>query len=505
MSGAPIRSIAIVGGGTAGWMTAASLARMLKPLNTTIRLIESEQIGTVGVGEATIPPIIQFIRALGIDENDLIRKTQATFKLAIEFRDWTRIGDAYVHPFGQTGFDLGPLAFSSYWLKLRREGNAAPLREYSLMAAASQAGRFMRPVQTADSPLAGITYALHFDASLFARYLRTLAEGMGVRRTEGKVKDVSLKTADGFIDALTLESGERIQADLYIDCSGFRGLLIEGALKTGYEHWNHWLPCDRAIAVPCARNGELSSYTRVTAKSAGWQWRIPLQHRIGNGHVYCSSFMSDEAAQHELLSTLESPALAEPLKLQFSTGRRRRFWNKNCIAIGLSAGFLEPLESTSIHFIQRAITMLFSLFPDRHFAAAEIERYNKVLGEEYERVRDFLVLHYGTSERADSDMWRHCRDITQPESLKERIELFRVHGRILQENHELFPTQSWLYVMVGQNIMPADDDPLSGVFDLKGVADTLNHVREVIARCATAMPKHDDFIAQNCAAEPPGA
>ena len=505
MSGTPIRSIVIVGGGTAGWMTAASLARMLKPLNTKIQLIESEQIGTVGVGEATIPPIMEFIRALGIDENDLVKKTQATFKLAIEFRDWTRLGDAYVHPFGQTGFDIGPLAFSSYWLKHLRDGKAAPLREYSLMAEASRQGRFMRPVAATDSPLAGITYALHFDASLFARYLRSFAEALGVVRVEGKVKAVSLKPETGFIDELTLESGDRFQADLYIDCSGFRGLLIEGALKTGYENWNHWLPCDRAMAVQCARNGELSSYTRVTAKSAGWQWRIPLQHRIGNGHVYCSSFMSDEAARNELLSTLESPPLTEPLKLPFATGRRKRFWNKNCVAIGLSAGFLEPLESTSIHFIQRAITMLFALFPDRNYAAADIDRYNKVLGEEYERVRDFLVLHYSTSERTDSEMWRHCKAISQPESLKERIELFRSHGRILQENHELFPTQSWLYVMVGQNIMPAADDPLVSVFDSKGVSDTLNHVRDVIARCAAAMPKHEDFIAQNCAAVPPGA
>jgi tryptophan halogenase len=303
---------------------------------------------------------------------------------------------------------------------------------------------------------------------------------------------------------LTLESGERIEADLYIDCSGFRGLLIEGALKTGYEHWNHWLPCDRAMAVACTRNGELSSYTRVTAKSAGWQWRIPLQHRIGNGHVYCSGFMSDEAARSELLSTLESPPLAEPLKLQFSTGRRKRFWNKNCVAIGLSAGFLEPLESTSIHFIQRGIVMLFMLFPDLGFAPADIERYNKVIGEEYERVRDFLVLHYSTSERTDSDMWRHCRTIPKPHSLEERIDLFKSHGRILRENFELFPTQSWLYVFVGQNLMPAGDDPLVDVLDQKMVADNLRNIRDVVAKCAAQMPKHEDFIRENCAAEPPG-
>ena len=502
MTALPIRSIAIVGGGTAGWMTAASLAKFLKNLQVRIRLIESEQIGTVGVGEATIPPIMEYVRALGIDENDLIRKTKSTFKLAIEFRDWTRIGHSYMHPFGQTGLDMGPVAFSAYWLKALREGKASRLEEYSLQAAAAYAGKFMRPVNVANSPVAGITYALHFDASLFARYLRTIAEGGGVQRTEGRVQSVSLKSEDGFISSLTLESGERVEADLYIDCSGFRGLLIEGALQTGYEHWNHWLPCDRAVAAPCERTQALSSYTRVTAKTAGWQWRIPLQHRIGNGYVYCSNFVSDALAQEELLSSIEGKALADPIKLQFATGRRKRFWSKNCVAIGLSAGFLEPLESTSIHFIQRAITMLLTLYPDRNFRAAEIDRYNKILGAEYERVRDFLVLHYSTSERDDSDMWRHCRNVPKPDSLQERIELFRSHGRILREDFELFPTQSWLYVMVGQNIMPENDDPLVGILDPALVSDNLTNIRDVVHKCAQSMPAHEDYIKQNCAASP---
>jgi tryptophan halogenase len=500
MTAVPIRRIAIVGGGTAGWMTAASLAKFLKTLNVRIRLIESEQIGIVGVGEATIPPLMEYIRALGIDENDLVRKTKATFKLAIEFKDWTRIGHSYMHPFGQTGFDMGPLAFSAYWLKALREGKASRLEEYSLQAMAAYAGKFMRPVQSANSPVAGITYALHFDASLFARYLRNIAEASGVVRTEGRVKSVSLKPDDGFIDALTLESGERIEADLYVDCSGFRGLLIEDALQTGYEHWNHWLPCDRAAAVPCERTGALSSNTRATAKAAGWQWRIPLQHRVGNGYVYSSSFVSDSEAQDELLSSIEGKALADPLKLQFATGRRKRFWNKNCVAIGLSSGFLEPLESTSIHFIQRGITMLLMLYPDRNFRSAEIDRYNKILGAEYERVRDFLVLHYSTTERDDSDMWRYCRNVSKPDSLKERIELFRSHGRILREDFELFPTQSWLYVFVGQNIMPESDDPLVNIFDPQTVNDNLTNIRDVVRKCAQEMPAHEDFIKQNCSA-----
>ncbi len=496
----PIRSIAIVGGGTAGWMTAASLAKFLKSVKVRIRLIESEQIGTIGVGEATIPPIMDFIRALGIDEDDLIRKTKSTFKLAIEFKDWTRVGHSYMHPFGQTGFDMGPLAFSSYWLKALREGKARRLEEYSLQAMAAYTGKFMRPVKTTNSPVAGITYALHFDASLFARYLRTMAEAAGVERTEGRVKSVSLKSEDGFIDALTLDSGERVEADLFIDCSGFRGLLIEDALKTGYDHWNHWLPCDRAAAVPCERTRGLSSYTQVTAKTAGWQWRIPLQHRIGNGYVYSSNFISDTEAQDELLRSIEGQALAEPLKLQFATGRRKRFWNKNCVAIGLSAGFLEPLESTSIHFIQRGITMLLTLFPDRNYSSAEIDRYNKILGAEYERVRDFLVLHYSTTERNEGDLWGYCRNVPKPDSLMERIDLFRSHGRILREDFELFPTQSWLYVLVGQNIMPDSDDPLVSLLDPQVIHDNLANIRDVVHRCAQTMPAHEDFIKQHCAA-----
>ena len=368
-------------------------------------------------------------------------------------------------------------------MKAFREGKASRLEEYSLQAMAAYSGKFMRPVQAASSPLAGITYALHFDASLFARYLRTIAEASGVLRKEGRVKAVSLRSEDGFIDYITLESGERVEADLYIDCSGFRGLLIEDALHTGYENWNHWLPCDRAVAVPCDRTAPLSSYTQATAKSAGWQWRIPLQHRVGNGYVYSSNFISDALAQEELLASIEGGALSEPIKLQFATGRRKRFWNKNCVAIGLSSGFLEPLESTSIHFIQRAITMLLTLFPDRNFRSAEIDRYNKILAAEYERVRDFLVLHYSATERDDSELWRYCRNVPLPDTLRERMDLFRSHGRILREDFELFPAQSWLYVFVGQNVMPESDDPLVSIFEPQLINETLSNIR----KCSAAM------------------
>lgn len=496
---APLRSIAIVGGGTAGWMTAASLSKFLKGLQCRIQLVESDQIGTVGVGEATIPPIIDFIRALGIDENELIRSTKATFKLGIEFKDWTRLGHSYLHPFGQTGFDLHGIAFSAYWLRARQHGGAAPLEEYSLQACAARAGKFMRPVRAARSPLEHITYALHVDAALFARFLRTYAEARGVLRTEGTVRQTTLRD-DGGIGSLTLASGETVTADLYIDCSGFRGLLIEEALHAGYEHWNRWLPCDRAIAVPCERTLPLASHTLATAKPAGWQWRIPLQHRVGNGYVYASDFIDDTSAEDALLHSLEGKALAAPNRLRFATGRRKVAWHKNCVAIGLSAGFLEPLESTSIHLIQRGIAMLLKYFPDRNFHPADSDRYNKILAHDFERIRDFLVLHYSTGERDDSELWRYCRHVAHPDTLRERIDLYRSYGRVVREDEELFPLQSWLYVFNGQNISPAGYDPLADTLDSGEADQALHDIHDVVAKCTEVMPSHAEYIAANCAA-----
>jgi len=495
-----IRSIAIVGGGTAGWMTAASLARFLKAQGRRIELIESEDIGTVGVGEATIPPIIDFIRALDIDENDLVRQTKATFKLGIAFKDWTRIGHTYFHPFGQTGFEMEGVPFSAYWLRALRAGHASRLEDYSLMATAAARGKFMRPVRAPATPLEGITYALHFDASLFARYLRAYAEARGVARTEGKVADVALRGEDGFIEAVKLENGRRIEADLFIDCSGFRGLLIEQALHTGYDDWSAWLPCNRAQAAPSERAGAPASSTLATAREAGWTWRIPLQHRVGNGYVYCSDFVSDERAAETLLADLEGKALASPLQLKFTTGRRKKFWNKNCVAMGLASGFLEPLESTSIHLIQRGVALLLQLFPDRTFERADIDRYNKIIAFEYERIRDFLLLHYATTERDDGELWRHCRSIPFPDSLTEKLELFRSYGRIMREETELFPIQSWLYLYVGNAIYPRRYDPMADTLDFDKVRANLDNLRDVVARCADAMPAHQDFIDKNCAA-----
>lgn len=489
-----IRRIAIVGGGTAGWMAAATLGHFLKPLGTSVELIESEEIGTIGVGEATIPPIINFIRSLGMDEDEVIRASQATFKLGIEFRDWTRLGHSYVHPFGQTGYDVEGVPFFAWWLRARQAGRAGRLEDYSLMAQALAKGRFMCPGQGPASPLSGITYALHFDAALFAAHLRRFAEARGVSRIEGKVSHVERDPERGHIGRLRLENGETVVADLYIDCSGFRGLLIEGALKTGYDDWTRWLPCDRAVAVPSRDADGLSSHTVAVAREAGWQWRIPLRHRTGNGHVYCSGFLSDDDATQALLDRLPGAALKAPLHLKFVTGRRRQAWNRNCIALGLASGFLEPLESTGIHLVHRGLALLLSLFPNRDFEPADVARYNRVMASEHERIRDFLMLHYVMTERDDTPFWRHCRNLPLPDSLRERLELFQGYGRVVQDDNELFPVQSWQYVMIGQGVVPRGYEPMADRIDPAHAEKLLDELRTVVGRCAEYMPPHEAFI-----------
>ena len=501
MQNDPIRSVVIVGGGTAGWLTAASLGRLLPQLKGRIRLIESAAIGTIGVGEATIPPIVEYLRTLGLDENELIRKTQATFKLGIAFDDWTRPGHTYIHPFGPTGRLVRGVPFSAYWMRQQAQGTAAPLEEYSLQAIAARKAKFMRPVALEKSPLQTITYAWHLDATLLAAHLRAYAEAHGVIRTEGKLRGVALRPEDGFIESLTLEGGERIAADLYIDCTGFRGLLIEDALHTGYEDWTHWLPCDRAIAAPCERAGPLSSHTLATAREVGWQWRIPLQHRVGNGYVYSSRFIEDDEAQRIFLANLEGRPLRDPQPLRFTIGRRRRCWNRNCVAIGLSAGFLEPLESTGIHLIQRGIVALLQFFPDRRFRQADIDQYNRQIAFETERIRDFIIVHYNRTERP-GEFWQYCREMKLPDSLQERLELFRSYGRVIRDERELFPVQSWLYLLTGQGVTPEGYDPIADTLTAEQVQQTLEDIRTVTARCAAAMPSHEEFIAQHCRAAP---
>lgn len=488
-----IRSVVIVGGGTAGWMAAAALSKSLAGMGVELRLIESARIEPIGVGEATIPPIMDFIHQLGIEEDDLVREIKATYKLGIGYRDWTRDGHFYFHPFGPTGPGIGSIPFQAYWLKMLLEGKAGRLEEYSIQSAAALRGRFARPVHAPNTPLNKITYALHFDAGRFARYLRGHAEARGVRRTEGHVRHVSLRGSDGFVDSVLLDTGESVSADFFIDCSGFRGLLIEEALHTGYQDWGRWLPCDRAVLVHTERSSPPNPYTLVTARDAGWQWQIPLQHRDGNGYVYSGEFSGDDAARELLLRTLDGRALSEPVALRFRPGRRKATWQRNVVALGLAAGFLEPLEATSIHLIQRGIAMLLKFFPDRDFAAADIDRYNKTLEFEFSRVRDFLLMHYSQTERG-GPFWQHCRDIPLTESLRERIELFRSHGRILREDTELFPVLSWLSVMVGQNIIPRRYDPLVDGLDAHKVQSRLEELRAAVKDCVETMPSHWDFI-----------
>ncbi|KGI78858.1 tryptophan halogenase family protein [Oleiagrimonas soli] len=494
-----IRRIVIVGGGTAGWMTAAALGQALQG-NCRIDLVESEHIGSVGVGEATIPPIKLFNQRLGIDENDFIAATQGTFKLGIEFVNWTRTGQRYFHPFGQFGAEFDKVPLHHYWLRERARGDDTPLEEYALAWVAARANKFMPPSSDPRQVLSTLDYAYQFDASLYAAFLRTYAERHGVRRSEGKVTEVNLRE-DGFIADVALENGTRLEGDLFIDCSGFRGLLIEGALHAGYEDWRHWLPCDRAIAVPCAHGEAFAPYTRSTAHAAGWQWHIPLQHRVGNGHVYCSHYISDDEATATLMNHLEGEALGEPRLLRFVTGRRRRFWHRNCVAIGLSAGFLEPLESTSIHLIQTAVSRLLALFPDRDFDPVTTAEFNRLTATEYERVRDFLILHYHANQRSEP-MWRHVARMDIPEPLAYKLAHFRGHGRLVAERLELFQNPNWLAVLVGQEVWPERYDPLA---DLRSEVDAtrmLAGLRDAIRQTVDAMPTQREYIDRYCRARP---
>ncbi len=495
-----IRRIAIIGGGTAGWMTAAAFAKVLGPEYATITLVESDEIGTVGVGEATIPQINIYNRMLGIDENDFVRRTKGSFKLGIQFVDWTRIGHSYFHPFGKFGLDMEGVSFHAFWLRLHRMGLAGPIEDYTLMAKASERGKFMRSVNAGNSPLSSINYAFHFDAGLYALYLREHAEARGVIRREGKVVSVHQRAVDGFVESVALEDGTRIEADLFIDCSGFRGLLIEGALKAGYQDWSNWLPCNRAVAVPCASADDIPPFTRSTARTAGWQWRIPLQHRVGNGYVYCSEFLSDDEAAATLLANLGGEALADPRFIRFTTGHRKTYWDKNVVAIGLASGFVEPLESTSIHMIQSGIAHLLANFPDRSFDPVDAARYNRIIRTESEEIRDFLVLHYKATERDDSPFWNHCRTMAVPERLAEKIRIFENSGRTFRENEELFNDTSWFAVMMGQGLTPRTHDPVANLMSLDLTRERLNEIESTVAASADYMPTHRDFIAANCAA-----
>lgn len=494
-----IQSVLIVGGGSAGWMTAAALANALRE-KCSITLVESEEIGTVGVGEATIPPIRQFNAMLGIAEADFLRATQGSFKLGIEFVDWGQLDHRYFHPFGPHGRQFDMVQMHHYWLRAREAGEAAGLDDHSMAWALAKDNRFQPPSPDTRNVLSTFDYAYHFDAGLYARLLRSYAEARGVTRIEGRIGDVTLNGENGFVHSVTLADGRSVEADLFIDCSGFRGLVIEGALKAGYDDWTHWLPCDRAVAVPCAR-GEFTPYTRSTAREAGWQWRIPLQHRTGNGYVYCSRFVSDEDAAATLMANLDGEALAEPRHLSFVTGRRKQFWVKNCIAIGLASGFLEPLESTSLHLIQAGISKLLALFPDRDFDPLGIAEFNRIAHGEVERIRDFIILHYKLTTRDDSELWRMCAAMDVPETLAVKIENFRRYGRLVASEFDLFAPASWLSVHIGQGNMPERTDPLAAH---RGVdaAPWLAKLRAAMAAEAGRAPTHAEYVARMAAASP---
>jgi tryptophan halogenase len=491
-----IRSILIVGGGSAGWMTAAALSQTLGK-RCAITLIESEEIGTVGVGEATIPPIRLFNQLLGIDEGEFVRSTQGSFKLGIQFIDWARPGLRYFHPFGSYGRPFDTVSVHHHWLATRA-ATGIPLDDLCMAWAAASQGKFAKPSTDTRNVLSTHDYAYHFDAGLYAAYLRRYSEARGVVRHEGKVGAVQLHGESGFVESVTLEDGRVCSADLFIDCSGFRGLLIEGALKTGYEDWSHWLPCNRALAVPCASSADFTPYTRSTARTAGWQWRIPLQHRTGNGYVYSSAHISDDEAAATLVANLDGKALADPRPLRFVTGRRRKSWNRNVIAVGLSSGFLEPLESTSLHLIQANIAKLIAFFPDRDFDPLVIDEFNRVAATETERIRDFLILHYHLNAR-DEPLWRYCAGMPIPDTLQFKIDHFRRFGRLIAREMDLFGPASWTAVHLGQLNIPERLDPVIGFRDVNG-RDHLVKLRAAMQAAAAALPTHRQYIDQHCKA-----
>lgn len=495
-----IRKVVIAGGGTAGWMTAAALSKFL-PRDIEISLVESEAIGTVGVGEATIPPLSDYNALLGIKEYDFLKATSGSYKLGIEFVDWGRIGESYFHPFSTYGIDLQGVHFHQFWSKLRLKGENHSLDEYSICAQAAKAGKFMRPnVTDPRSPLAQMRHAYHVDAGKYAAYLRSYAEARGVERVEGRIREVIKNPENGQIIALQLDEDRRVIGDFFVDCTGFRALLIGEALNSEYDNWQKWLPCDRAVAIPCKATRAFVPYTRAAATSAGWQWRIPLQHRVGNGQVFCSEYMSDEEAVNALMGVIEGEPLAAPNILKFTTGHRKEIWKKNCVAIGLSSGFLEPLESTSIHLIQEGIAKLIALFPDRTFNELERETYNGLMSANFEYVRDFLILHYHATERNDSEFWNYVRTMPIPEMLERNIRQFRYLGRFFGAREDLFTITSWVAVMVGQNIVPEGYDPVVDGVPEDQINEMMKDIRNVYLEAADRMPPHGAFIDKFCKA-----
>ena len=502
-SHAAIRSVIIAGGGTAGWMTAAGLCSVLSSLNLKIILIESEEIGTVGVGEATLPHIRFYNQKLGIDENELMKATKATYKLGIEFKDWGKLGDSYIHPFGDYGLPeqlRAQYSFHHYVTQAENAGRKLNFDDFSLPVVAARQGRFQYPHPDQSNVLSTFGYAYQFDAGLYAKFLRKFCKKRDVKRVEGKINAVQQNAQTGNIESITLEDGQTLSADFFVDCTGFRGLLISETFKTPYQDWTKYLPCNRAVTAACESKGPTLPYTRATAKEAGWQWRIPLQHRVGNGYVYSSEFISDEDAEASMLADLESPHISDAKRLRFTTGQRENAWVKNCVAIGLSGGFLEPLESTGIYLIQEAITNFIELFPSDQVSQIARREYNRIMNLEFERVRDFLLLHYVATTRSDTPFWRHLTSMDLPDSLAHKMDLFKSTGRVATYETGAFKMPSWLSVYYGQNIIPKNAAPLSENLSAGTLENILKETKSTISNAASTMPSHETFIDQHCRA-----
>ncbi len=498
-----LKRIVIVGGGTAGWMAAAALSHVKKGHDVDITLIESEQIGTVGVGEATIPPFVDFNRLLEIDEREMLAETQGTFKLGIQFSNWGKQGDSYIHPFGNYGYEIDGNSFHHIWHSHRQQGDKRPIQVFNLETMAAHFGKFARTEDYQRDDLPPMNYAYHIDATRYAQYLRGYSEKRGVVRREGRVADVALDSANGFVSSVTMDDGQVLEGDFFVDCSGFRGLLIEQTLETGYEDWSHYLPCNRAVALPCNRDdgSPPPPFTKATAHSAGWQWQVPLQHRNGNGHVYCSEFMEADEAHDILVGNMAGKPTADPNFLRFVTGRRKKFWNKNVVALGLAAGFMEPLESTSIHLINTGINKLVSLLSLDSVTQTQEDAFNRLTGKEYDKIRDFLILHYKATSRDDSDFWNYCRTMDVPDSLKEKMDLFRLNGQIFREDDELFTETSWAAVMMGQGIEMQGHNVMSDALHDAKTKQELDEIEKSIRFLVQNMPGHGDYLRRYCPAK----
>ncbi len=488
-----IKRVVIAGGGTAGWMAAALLSKTLGKV-IDITLVESDVIGTVGVGEATIPPLVTYLRLLDMKEQDFMAATQATFKLGISFENWKDVGEKYIHSFGTTGTDHWTAGFQHFWLRDRARGSQVDYGDYCLELVAAQQGKF------AHLPRQGLNYAFHIDATLLAGFLRTFSEKLGTERVEGKIVEVETHPETGFVTALRMDSGQVVEGDLFIDCTGFRGLLIEQTLHTGYEDWSHWLPCDSAVALQTESVIEAIPYTRAIAHHAGWQWRIPLQHRVGNGLVYCSRYMSDDEASDYLVKNIVGGQLGKPRVLKFRTGRRLKNWNMNVIALGLASGFVEPLESTSIHLIQRGMIRLLQMFPHEGIKQTDIDEYNRQSLVEIEHIRDFIILHYKVTNRQDTPFWRHCKSLVVPDSLAHRIRLFEETARVFHTQGELFHENSWIQVMLGQGIMPEQNHPVTEVMSDEELTRFMQDIRDRVTRTVAKLPNHQAYVEQYCKA-----